>query len=111
VLITAVLKTYFHLSHMGVPEPPGEYRRPVWISRGAISIFHRRGHPGRTIGPLGWLGLAAALSARAQSSGGCGVFAMMVMVYHASPSPIVTIVLEHRDDAGVELQYSFRAAW
>jgi formate-dependent nitrite reductase membrane component NrfD len=93
VLITAILKTYFHLSHMGVPERSWRaILRPdrSWISRGAISIVIFTGAAilyivlGR-LGLLGWLGLA-------DSGFGQGllwvvrlvavVFAMVIMVYH-----------------------------
>jgi formate-dependent nitrite reductase membrane component NrfD len=93
VLITAVLKTYFHMSHMGVPERAWRaILRPdrSWISRGAISIVIFTGAAvlyialGR-LGLLGWLGLE-------DSAFGQGllwvvqwvavVFAMLVMVYH-----------------------------
>lgn len=93
VLITAILKTYFHLSHMGVPERSWRaILRPdrSWISRGAISIVIFTGAAilyivlGR-LGLLGWLGLE-------DSAFGQGllwvmqwvavVFAMVVMVYH-----------------------------
>jgi formate-dependent nitrite reductase membrane component NrfD len=93
VLITAILKTYFHLSHMGVPERSWRaILRPdrSWISRGAISIVFFTGAAilyivlGR-LGLLGWLGLA-------DGAFGQGllwlvqlvavVFAMVVMVYH-----------------------------
>jgi DMSO reductase anchor subunit len=93
VLITAILKTYFHLAHMGVPERSWRaILRPdrSWISRGAISIVIFTGAGilyivlGR-LGLLGWLGLE-------DSAFGQGllwvvqwvavVFAMVVMVYH-----------------------------
>ena len=93
VLITAILKTYFHLSHMGVP---GRAWRAIlrpdrsWISRGAISIVFFTGAAVLYIA-LGRLGLLEALGL-ADSAFGRGllwvvqlaavVFAIVVMVYH-----------------------------
>jgi formate-dependent nitrite reductase membrane component NrfD len=93
VLVTAILKTYFHTSHMGVPARAWRaILRPdrSWISRGAISIVFFVGASvlyivlGR-LGLLAWLGMA-------DNAFGQGllwlvqwvavVAAMVVMVYH-----------------------------
>ena len=93
VLITAILKTYFHLSHMGVPERAWRAAlRPdrSWISRGAISIVFFTGAAilyivlGR-LGLLDWLGLADGAFGRGLLwivQLAAVVFAMVVMVYH-----------------------------
>lgn len=93
VLITAILKTYFHLSHMGVPDRSWRaILRPdrSWISRGAISIVVFSGAAILHIA-LNGFGLLATfgLDASAAARGFAGLIhiaaaaaAMFVMVYH-----------------------------
>jgi formate-dependent nitrite reductase membrane component NrfD len=93
VSITAILKTYFHLSHMGVP---GRSWRAMlrpdrsWISRGAISIVFFSGAAILHIlfsgfGVLGALGFGESSAAGAITwivQLGAIIFAMFVMLYH-----------------------------
>lgn len=89
VSITAILKTYFHLAHMGVPERSWRAMlRPdrSWISRGAISIVLFSGSAILHIALNGFgllegagvavSGFAAFIKIAAM------VTAMFVMVYH-----------------------------
>lgn len=93
VSITAILKTYFHLSHMGVP---GRSWRAIlrpdrsWISRGAISIVLFSGAAILHIlisgfGALDALGLGAGATAGTIAlivKIGAIACAMFVMTYH-----------------------------
>ena len=93
VCITAILKTYFHLSHMGVPDRSWRaILRPdrSWISRGAISIVLFSGAAILHIA-LNGFGLLAAMgldtSAAAQGFASfiriaAAAAAIFVMVYH-----------------------------
>jgi len=93
VCITAILKTYFHLSHMGVPDRSWRaILRPdrSWISRGAISIvlFTGAGILHIALNGFGLLetfGLDSSAAGRG-FAGFIHVFAaamaMFVMVYH-----------------------------
>jgi formate-dependent nitrite reductase membrane component NrfD len=89
VSITAILKTYFHLAHMGVPERSWRAMlRPdrSWISRGAISIVL---FSGAAILHIALNGFGLLEGAGAAVSGFAAfikiaamVTAMFVMVYH-----------------------------
>lgn len=89
VSITAILKTYFHLAHMGVPERSWRAMlRPdrSWISRGAISIVL---FSGAAILHIALNGFGLLADAGAAVSGfavfikiAATVAAMFVMVYH-----------------------------
>ncbi len=89
VSITAILKTYFHLAHMGVPERSWRAMlRPdrSWISRGAISIVL---FSGSAILHIALNGFGLLEGAGAAVSGFAAfikiaamVTAMFVMVYH-----------------------------
>lgn len=91
VSITAILKTYFHLSHMGVPARSWRAMlRPdrSWISRGAISIVLFTGAAVLHI-LLNGFGLAETFGGGALVNGLAGlakigsvVMALFVMVYH-----------------------------
>jgi len=91
--ITAILKTYFHLSHMGVPDRSWRaILRPdrSWISRGAISIVIFSGCAILHIalngfGLLSTFGLDASAAARGFAAFmqiAAAAAAMFVMVYH-----------------------------
>jgi formate-dependent nitrite reductase membrane component NrfD len=63
LLLTCLFKTYFHLSHMGVPAKSWRaILRPdrSWISRGLLSIVFYAGFGFAYLG-LAWLGLAETL--------------------------------------------------
>ena len=89
--ITAILKTYFHLSHMGVPARSWRaITRPdrSWISRGAISIVLFTGAALLHI-LLNGFGLAETLGGGGLVNGiawlakvGAMLLALFVMVYH-----------------------------
>jgi len=93
VCITAILKTYFHLAHMGVPERSWRaILRPdrSWISRGAISIvlFSGAGILHIILNGFGLLE-TLGLGGNAAASGfawfikiAATLMAMFVMVYH-----------------------------
>jgi len=93
VLITAILKTWFHTTHMGVPARAWRAGlRPdrSWISRGLISIVFFIG-AGVLYIALGKLGLLAALGLEGSAFANgllwlikvvAVVAAMVVMVYH-----------------------------
>ncbi len=93
VCITAILKTYFHLAHMGVPERSWRaILRPdrSWISRGAISIvlftgagiLHIAINGFGLFDALGLGGSAAATGFAWFIKIAATVIAMFVMVYH-----------------------------
>jgi len=93
VCITAILKTYFHLSHMGVPDRSWRaILRPdrSWISRGAISIVLFSG-AGILHILLNGFGLSETFGLDASAAGrgfagfihiAAAAAAMFVMVYH-----------------------------
>jgi len=93
VCITAILKTYFHLSHMGVPDRSWRaILRPdrSWISRGAISIVLFTG-AGILHIALNGFGLSETFGFDASAAGrgfagfihvAAAAAAMFVMVYH-----------------------------
>ncbi|MEJ8569281.1 DmsC/YnfH family molybdoenzyme membrane anchor subunit [Elongatibacter sediminis] len=88
VLVTAILKTYFHLAHMGVPSRAWRaISRPdrSWISRGFISIIVFTGAAVLHIA-LNGFGLADSLGGAAAIGGivkGLALIAaLVVMTYH-----------------------------